>query len=121
MFKPNVFGCLPSSGLKKKKKKKKVPLKCKLPLSRETRLVSRETRLVSLETRLVSLETRLVSLETRLVSLETRLVSLETRLVSREKPSKNCKYHYKVSHSAAVRNRSAHRSVDLSRAVRVTG
>ena len=97
-----------------------VPLKCKLPLSRETRLVSRETRLVSLETRLVSLETRLVSLETRLVSLETRLVSLDTRLVSREKPSKNCKYHYKVSHSAAVRNRSAHRSVDLSREVRVT-
>ena len=90
-----------------------VPLKCKLPLSRETRLVSRETRLVSLET-------RLVSLETRLVSLETRLVSLETRLVSREKPSKNCKYHYKVSHSAAVRNRSAHRGVDLSREVRVT-
>ena len=83
-----------------------VPLKCKLPLSRETRLVSRETRLVSLET--------------RLVSLETRLVSLDTRLVSQEKPSKNCKYHYKFSHSAAVRNRSAHRSVDLSGEVRVT-
>ena len=61
-----------------------VPLKCKLPLSRET-----------------------------------RLVSLYTRLVSREKLSKNCKYHYKVSHPAEVRNRSAHRSVDLSREVRV--
>ena len=83
-----------------------VPLKCKLPLSRETRLVSRETRLVSLDT--------------RLVSLETRLVSLDTRLVSREKPSKNCKYHYKVSHSAEVHNRSAHRSIDLFREVRVT-
>ena len=61
-----------------------VPLKGKLPSSRETSLVSLETRLVSLETSLVSLEPRLVSLETSLVSLETRLVSLETSLVSLE-------------------------------------
>ena len=40
-----------------------VPLKCKLPPSRETRLVSLETCLVSLETSLVSLEKFLVSLE----------------------------------------------------------
>ena len=40
-----------------------VPLKCKLPPSREARLVSLETRLVSLETSLVSLEKFLVSLE----------------------------------------------------------
>ena len=55
----------------------------------------------------------------RLISLKTCLVSLDTRLVSRGKLSKNCKYHYKVSHPAEVRNRSAHRSVDLSREVRV--
>ena len=40
-----------------------VPLKCKLPPSRETRLVSLETCLVSLETSLVSLEKFLVSRE----------------------------------------------------------
>ena len=51
-----------------------------------------------------------LSRETRLVSLETHLISLNMRLVSREKPSKNCKYHYKVSHSAEVRNRSAYRN-----------
>ena len=47
-----------------------VPLKCKLPPSRETRLASLETRLVSLATSLVSLETRLVSFESFLVSHE---------------------------------------------------
>ena len=40
-----------------------VPLKCKLPPSRETRLVSLETCLVSLEMSLVSLEKFLVSRE----------------------------------------------------------
>ena len=40
-----------------------VPLKCKLPPSRETHLVSLETCLVSLETSLVSLEKFLVSRE----------------------------------------------------------
>ena len=40
-----------------------VPLKCKLPPSRETRLVSLETSLASLETSLVYLEKFLVSLE----------------------------------------------------------
>ena len=41
-----------------------VPLKSKLPSSRETRLSSRETKVSSRETRLSSLETRLSSLET---------------------------------------------------------
>ena len=45
-----------------------VPLKCKLPPSRETRLVSLEMHLVSLETHLISFKTSLVSLEKFLVS-----------------------------------------------------
>ena len=40
-----------------------VPLKCKLPPSRETRLISLETSLVSLEMRLVSFESFLISRE----------------------------------------------------------
>ena len=40
-----------------------VPLKCKLPPSRETHLVSLETSLVSLETPLISFESFLVSRE----------------------------------------------------------
>ena len=42
---------------------KTVPLKSKLPPSRETRLVSRETRLEKNETSLIRNETRLVSHE----------------------------------------------------------
>ena len=55
-----------------------VPLKSKLPPSRETRISSRETKLSSRETRLSSRETRLSSLETRLSSLETRVSSRES-------------------------------------------
>ena len=48
-----------------------VPLKSKLPPSRETRIVSQETRLSSLETRLWSREARLLSRETRVSSCES--------------------------------------------------
>ena len=47
-----------------------VPLKSKLPPSRETRFSSRETRLSSRETRHSSLETRVSSRETRVSSRE---------------------------------------------------
>ena len=50
-----------------------VPLKSKLPPSRETRIASRETRLSSLETRLSSLETRLERRDFRLERRESRL------------------------------------------------
>ena len=57
-----------------------VPLKSKLPPSREMRIASRETRLSSLETRLSSLETRLSSRETRVSSRES-VKKLEVRLL----------------------------------------
>ena len=38
------------------------------------------------------------------LSRKMRLVYREMHLVSLEKPSKNCKYHYKVSHSPEVQS-----------------
>lgn len=47
-----------------------VPLKCKLPLSCEARLVSLKTSVVSLETSLVSLKMNFFSFESFLLSRE---------------------------------------------------
>lgn len=67
-----------------------VPLKSKLPPSCEMHLVSREMHLVSNET--------------RLISLEICLIFPETCLISRKRPSKNCKYCSKTSHSGEIGN-----------------
>ena len=78
MFKPNVFGCLPSSGLKKKKKKKK-KYRSNVSYHCLARRVSFLARRVSFLSRRDSFLSRRVSFLSRRVSFLSRRVSFLSR------------------------------------------